>query len=165
MGLDSVTTVLEEVSEIYSSASSWAMLGYCASIPLQDAPQTAQVKIAFCLPALPSSRLPQSVQKTREPMADIMKDCCFEMPAWEAAELEKKSDRAARPLRGHSRSCSTRRKRQAVRRAKIVPGDRPHVGTTSIALRLDRHCTARDLGALLARVTAFRETMCFLIPP
>lgn len=41
-------------------------------IPLQDAPQTAQVRMAFSLPALPSSRLPQSVQNTREPMADML---------------------------------------------------------------------------------------------
>jgi hypothetical protein len=32
-----------------------------------------QVRMAFCLPALPSSRLPQSVQNTREPMADILR--------------------------------------------------------------------------------------------
>lgn len=41
-------------------------------IPLQDAPQMAQVRMAFCLPAPPSSRLPQSVQNTREPIADIL---------------------------------------------------------------------------------------------
>jgi hypothetical protein len=31
--------------------------------------------MAFCLPALPSSRLPQSVQKTREPIADMVSGC------------------------------------------------------------------------------------------
>jgi hypothetical protein len=31
----------------------------------------AQVSVTFCLPALPSSRLPQSVQKMSEPIADI----------------------------------------------------------------------------------------------
>lgn len=41
-------------------------------LPLQDAPHTWQVRIAFCLPALPSSRLPQSVQKTRDPMAAMV---------------------------------------------------------------------------------------------
>lgn len=39
------------------------------SIPLQDAPQTWQVRMAFCLPAPPSSRFPQSVQKTSDPIA------------------------------------------------------------------------------------------------
>jgi hypothetical protein len=40
-------------------------------IPLQDAPQMAQVKMTFFFPALLSSRLPQSLQKMSEPMADI----------------------------------------------------------------------------------------------
>jgi hypothetical protein len=43
------------------------------NVPLHEAPQMEQVRIAFCLPALPSSRLPQSVQKTREPMADMLR--------------------------------------------------------------------------------------------
>lgn len=53
-GLDSVVIVLAEVS-------------------LHFAPQTSQVNVVFCRPLLLSSRLPQSVQKTRAPMADILK--------------------------------------------------------------------------------------------
>lgn len=48
--------------------------GCCSvRVPLQFAPQTVQVSTTFCLPALPSSRFPQSVQKTREPIADIVR--------------------------------------------------------------------------------------------
>jgi hypothetical protein len=43
--------------------------------PLHVAPQMAQVKMTFFLPALPSSRLPQSLQKMREPMADMAAGC------------------------------------------------------------------------------------------
>jgi hypothetical protein len=72
VGFECVTTVLDEVSEESRSAWQHGYTAQCSeSAPLQDAPQTAQVKTAFCLPALPSSRLPQSVQKTREPIADM----------------------------------------------------------------------------------------------
>ena len=39
--------------------------------PLQKAPQTSQWRRTF-LPSVSSRRLPQSVQKTREPMAAIL---------------------------------------------------------------------------------------------
>jgi hypothetical protein len=42
-------------------------------IPLQVAPQMAQVKVTFFLPALPSSKLPQSMQKMSEPIADMVR--------------------------------------------------------------------------------------------
>lgn len=45
-----------------------------AGLPLQDAPQTWQVKMAFCFPAPPSRRFPQSVQKTRDPIAAMLRD-------------------------------------------------------------------------------------------
>jgi hypothetical protein len=48
------------------------MFELCTGTPLQDAPQTAQVRITFFFPALPSRRLPQSAQKMREPIADIV---------------------------------------------------------------------------------------------
>ena len=70
VGFERVTTVLEEVS-VTSQGRCWR-LG-TQDIPLHEAPHMVQVKMAFCLPALPSSRLPQSVQKTREPMADILR--------------------------------------------------------------------------------------------
>jgi hypothetical protein len=41
-------------------------------VSLQDAPQMAHVKMTFFFPALLSSRLPQSLQKMSEPMADMM---------------------------------------------------------------------------------------------
>lgn len=46
--------------------------GLTTSAPLHVAPQMAHVSMTFFLPALPSSRLPQSVQKMREPIADMV---------------------------------------------------------------------------------------------
>jgi hypothetical protein len=45
----------------------------CHNMPLQVAPQMAQVKVTFFLPALPSSKLPQSMQKMSEPIADMVR--------------------------------------------------------------------------------------------
>jgi hypothetical protein len=52
------------------------------SVPLQEAPQMAQVNVTFFLPALPSSRLPQSLQKMREPIADIVSGVCLWRVKW-----------------------------------------------------------------------------------
>ena len=45
------------------------------AVSLLRVPQMVQVKIAFASPVDPSSRLPQSVQNTREPIAAIS---CYE---------------------------------------------------------------------------------------
>lgn len=75
VGFDRVTTVLEEVSAISLLDCAGANIQiHC--VPLHDAPQMAQVRITFLLPALLSSRLPQSVQKMSEPIADIVVRCC-----------------------------------------------------------------------------------------
>ena len=54
----------------------WDLLGpadgILGNLPLQEASQTSQIKRAFVSPELLSRRLPQSVQKTREPMADML---------------------------------------------------------------------------------------------
>lgn len=42
-------------------------------IPLFSAPQQSHVKMVFLLPVELSNRLPQSVQNTRDPTADILK--------------------------------------------------------------------------------------------
>jgi len=47
-----------------------------AGVPLQDAPQTSHMRTAFSS-LLPSRRLPQSVQKIREPIADMLLGCCY----------------------------------------------------------------------------------------
>jgi hypothetical protein len=41
-------------------------------LPLFSAPQQSQTSIVFLLPVEVSSRLPQSVQNTRDPTADIL---------------------------------------------------------------------------------------------
>jgi hypothetical protein len=69
-GLERVTIVFNEVSALRVSYRFSRRAAWCA-LPLQDAPQTWHVRTAFCLPAPPSSRFPQSVQKTSEPMAAI----------------------------------------------------------------------------------------------
>lgn len=48
------------------------MQAFFIGAPLQVAPQMAQVRVTFFFPALPSSRLPQSLQKMREPIADMV---------------------------------------------------------------------------------------------
>lgn len=57
-----------------------------------------QVKTTFFWPALPSSRLPQSVQKMREPIADMVVGCCRKPRT--CSERKLKSDREQRLLRG-----------------------------------------------------------------
>ena len=42
------------------------------ALPLFSVPHTSHVKIAFSSPEDPSSRLPQSVQKTSDPIAGIV---------------------------------------------------------------------------------------------
>jgi hypothetical protein len=81
VGLECVTTVLEDVS-------------------LHDAPQMAHVKVTFFLPALPSSRLPQSLQKMSEPIADMMVLYVFGgLVVWLFCE-EEKVTRSRELLRG-----------------------------------------------------------------
>jgi hypothetical protein len=50
--------------------SSFRVLG--PDVPLFRAPQTSQTRILVGSPTEPSSREPQSVQKTREPIVDIL---------------------------------------------------------------------------------------------
>ena len=45
-----------------------------ACIPLFSAPQQSQVKMVLTSPVEASRRLPHSVQKTRDPIADILSD-------------------------------------------------------------------------------------------
>jgi hypothetical protein len=77
VGLETVTTVLEEVSARFVNSRCSQIIYDSVHIPLQFAPQTVQVKTTFCLPALPSSKFPQSVQNTRDPIADILRWCCW----------------------------------------------------------------------------------------
>lgn len=75
VGLDAVEMVLLEVSVEYLSVLRQANLAVsCLYIPLFCAPQTSQVRNVLRL-VLVSKRLPQSVQKTRDPMAAIFAIC------------------------------------------------------------------------------------------
>lgn len=79
MGLEAVEMVLLEVS-IWSVGYLFWSSGFenvfCmyVYIPLFCAPQTSQVRNVLRL-VLVSRRLPQSVQKTRDPMAAMVADC------------------------------------------------------------------------------------------
>jgi hypothetical protein len=84
--------------------------------------------MAFCLPALPSSRLPQSVQNTREPIAAIVLIVSRQKSAiftFALAEKRARKERApalviARPQgRAESQDAST--DPEAVRRDSISP--------------------------------------------
>jgi hypothetical protein len=90
------------------------------------------VKVTFFLPALPSSRLPQSLQKMREPIADMVNGVCLfvacQMVKTTSSPkvLEKKvtGNRAAFLRAAGSTSAALDAKWQAVRRARIVrPSD------------------------------------------
>lgn len=64
-----VSIVLDAVSVTWSDLRADATN---ASKPLFSAPQQSQTRIVFLLPVELSRRLPQSVQKTRDPTADIL---------------------------------------------------------------------------------------------
>ena len=72
--LERVMMVFEDVSErnklvaLYANTCGRGMAG---DVPLHKAPQIWHVRIASRFPAPPSSRFPQSVQKTSDPMAAI----------------------------------------------------------------------------------------------
>lgn len=51
-----------------SAIALW-MRSLCQGVPLFPVPQTSQIKMASLSPDDPSRRLPQSVQKTSDPMA------------------------------------------------------------------------------------------------
>lgn len=68
-GLDLVLIVVDEVS-LRSDCYIWAIDR--AYIPLFLAPQTLHARMAFGSPHDPSSRSPQSVQNTSDPMAAIV---------------------------------------------------------------------------------------------
>lgn len=70
--------------------------------------------MTFFLPALPSSRLPQSLQKMREPMADMAASCL-------GVSCEEKVTGTRETLAGSFRGWALMQLR-AVRRAKIVQG-------------------------------------------
>lgn len=79
VGFDCVTTVLDEVSAGAIPLDTIRKhVTIETSTPLHVAPQMAHVNMTFFLPALPSSRLPQSVQNIREPIADMVggRFCC-----------------------------------------------------------------------------------------
>lgn len=77
---------------------------------MQEAPQTSQTKVTFESPELPSRRLPQSVQKTSEPIADMMDQGACEKKSksrvrsiWEESKLFEgaaKKSRAALEMAG-----------------------------------------------------------------
>lgn len=76
VGLEAVEMVLLDVS-VNNLISLWSSRsGYlsCLYTPLFCAPQTSQVRNVLRL-VLVSKRLPQSVQKTRDPMAAIFAVC------------------------------------------------------------------------------------------
>lgn len=72
-GFDWVVIVFAEVSTCLLDCALAKMAAHYheEDIPLHFAPQTSQVRVVCCRPLLLSSKLPQSVQKTREPIADI----------------------------------------------------------------------------------------------
>lgn len=73
MGFDLVVIALDDVS-IESHQTLYKIISYEATagaIPLFFVPHTSHVKIAFSSPEDPSNKLPQSVQKTSDPMAAI----------------------------------------------------------------------------------------------
>ena len=74
--------------------------------------------MTFFFPALPSSRLPQSVQKMSEPIADIVVSCRCELAR--GCDLEKKVTGNREVCGEHFRGCSAKCLRQAVRRVRIV---------------------------------------------
>jgi hypothetical protein len=70
----------------------------------------AQVKVTFFFPALPSSKLPQSLQKIREPIADMVVDfvvvnCEVGCGFRKKVTGNRKAQSSAESR--HSRACST----------------------------------------------------------
>ena len=70
-GFERVTMTLADVSAC-PSALCYILLAVLSDKPLHFAPQTSQVSVVCCRPLLRSSRFPQSVQKTSDPIADIL---------------------------------------------------------------------------------------------
>jgi hypothetical protein len=97
VGLECVTTVFEEVSacESYQHTPRDLVQAFTIAVPLHVAPQMAHVKVTFFFPALPSSRLPQSLQKMREPIADMVDDFVV-VKCEDCCGFKKKSDRESR---------------------------------------------------------------------
>jgi hypothetical protein len=116
-----VTTVLEDVSKDDMSVSGpQTSLHYIAKrIPLHRAPQISQVRIAFSepwsfsFPALVSSRLPQSRQKTREPIADIVVMYCREVG--DRRESCRKKVTGKREICGESSAAASCKRKAASR--------------------------------------------------
>lgn len=75
-GLDSETIVCGMISDGMLGLPSFdqrhLLNPRAIRIPLFRAPQTLQCRIAFSSPVDSRSRLPQSVQKIKDPMADIL---------------------------------------------------------------------------------------------
>lgn len=70
IGLDLVVIAVNDVSEAIQSI--WFHYdGAVACAPLFSVPQTLHLIIASASPEVPSKRLPQSVQNTRDPIAAI----------------------------------------------------------------------------------------------
>lgn len=74
-GFDSETMVSGTVSEdmlAYQSPENFHPKAQLNHSPLFRAPQTMQCRVAFASPVDSRSRLPQSVQKIKEPMTDML---------------------------------------------------------------------------------------------
>lgn len=74
MGFDLVVIAVDDVSmQAHQRLCKITSRGNLAeALPLFSVPHTSHVKIAFSSPEDPSSRLPQSVQKTSDPIAGIV---------------------------------------------------------------------------------------------
>ena len=87
LGLETVVMEVVAVSGIVPSeliARGGSLLPFSCKndLPLFSVPQTSQVRSTFLLPDEPSRRLPQSVQKTRDPMAAMMTVELQRFAAW-----------------------------------------------------------------------------------